>query len=140
MKDEEKQTKEIETIIKSNLAEGSFASAFAKKVAIQIAEHYQPKLPEDSVVLSREEWEKLLKIKEEASIKEINYFSNLHKLQKELEQIEKERDSAIDNCDIKSRETAEKIYYGIAWRYYDKEMLDILREYLAKEFNVEIKE
>lgn len=46
---------EIETIIKSNLAEGSFANAFARKVAIQIVEHYQSKHPEDSVVLSREE-------------------------------------------------------------------------------------
>lgn len=52
-----KQIEEIETIIKSNLAEGSFANAFARKVAIQIVEHYQPKLPEDSVVLSMEEWE-----------------------------------------------------------------------------------
>ena len=37
----EKQIEEIETIIKSNLTEGSFANAFAKKVAIQIAEYYQ---------------------------------------------------------------------------------------------------
>ena len=48
MKDKE-MIEEIETIIKSNLAEGSFANAFARKVAIQIVEHYQPKLPEDTV-------------------------------------------------------------------------------------------
>ena len=45
MKDREKQIEEIETIIKSNLAEGSFANAFARKVAIQIVEHHQTKLP-----------------------------------------------------------------------------------------------
>ena len=50
MKDKKNQIEEIETIIKSNLAEGSFANAFARKVAIQIVEHYQLKLPEDSVV------------------------------------------------------------------------------------------
>ena len=64
---------------------------------------------EDKVVLSKEEYERLLKIKEEASVKETNYFSNLFKLQKELEQVEKERDSAIDNCNRKSKKTAEKI-------------------------------
>lgn len=53
------EIEEIETIIKSNLTEGRFASAFAKKVAIQIAEHYQSKLPEDSIVLPKEEFEYL---------------------------------------------------------------------------------
>ena len=55
--DKENQIREIETIIKSNLAEGSFANAFAKKVAIQIVEYYQPKLPEDRVVLSKEDYQ-----------------------------------------------------------------------------------
>ena len=66
MGEKEKQIEEIETIIKSNLAEGSFANAFARKVAIQIVEHYQPKLPKDSVVLSKEEFEKLLEQRRKA--------------------------------------------------------------------------
>lgn len=69
MTEQEKQVKEIETIIKSNLAEGSFANAFARKVAIQIVEHYQPKLPEGSVVLSREGYDELLSRETRAFIK-----------------------------------------------------------------------
>ena len=113
------------------------------------------KTNKDSVVLSREEYERLLKIKEEASVKETNYFSNLFKLQKELEQVEKERDSAIDNCDRKSKETAErdfnkiikaleerkdrvKIVYGIAERRgIDMAIAEVER--IAKQCGVEIK-
>ena len=70
MKDREKQIEEVETIIKSNLAEGSFANAFARKVASQIVEHYQSKLPEDSVVLSADEFANLKKYAYEKGSKE----------------------------------------------------------------------
>lgn len=59
MEDKEKQIKEIETIIKSNLAEGSYASVFARKVAIQIVEHCQLNPSEDSFVLTNDNAEEL---------------------------------------------------------------------------------
>ena len=110
-------------------------------------------IDKNSVLLSREEYERLLKIKEEASVKETNYFSNLFKLQKELEQVEKERDSAIDNCDRKSKETAEKFESELkafikVWKMTDDDAMSIpfyrtlfkkIGE-LAKQFGVEIKE
>lgn len=86
MKNKEKQVEDIETIIKSNLAEGSFASAFAKKVAIQIAEYYQSKLSENSMVLlSREEYEKLLR--KYFVIKVLpygDYYTGINKKQREI--------------------------------------------------------
>ena len=57
MKDAEKQVKEIETIVKSNLAEGSFASVFARKVATQIVEHYQLVDKDNVTLFSKEELE-----------------------------------------------------------------------------------
>ena len=107
----------------------------------------------DMVLISREEYEKLLKIKEQSSIKETNYFSNLFKLQKELEQVEKERDSAIDNCDRKSKETAEKAF-EITKKIIDKKyaietpwtratlssIINQIEKEFAKHFGVDIKE
>lgn len=119
-----KQIEEIETIIKSNLAEGSFANAFARKVAIQIVEHYQPKLPEDSVVLSREEYE-LLK----NDLDKGNYG---------------EFESGFSQGYEKgSKETAEKIFSELL-KEFDKRKscgnADVVVYELAKQFGVEIKE
>lgn len=59
----------------------------------------------------------------------------------ELEQMAKAKMSAINNMAIiASQETAERCYYGLASRYYDKEMLEIFRDYIAKEFGFTIKE
>lgn len=119
-----KQIEEIETIIKSNLAEGSFANAFARKVAIQIVEHYQPKLPEDSVVLSKEEYDEI-KI----------YKSYIPEMKKAFDKV---RNAAI-------KETAEKIlkplYDACKDDSYGQMVVDFaILENLAKQFGVEIKE
>ena len=149
-----KDLKDLADIVRNVLVDRTdigYIPDLAFPVAKEVLKHYQSKLPKDSVVLSREEYERLLKIKEGMSVKEINYFSNLFKLQKELEQVEKERDSAIDNCDRKSKETAEK--YKIAMMLSIQEMhkyLEITEEQakilyhhnaeIAKQFGVEIKE
>ena len=112
MKDKEKQIEDIKRII-DNRCEAELGQVHASSKDGKVTKTVDTKLiakdiyeylNKDSVVLSREEYDKLLKIKEDASVKEINYFSNLFKLQKELEQVEKERDSAIGNCDRKGKE------------------------------------
>ena len=110
-------------------------------ILVDFENEIRKEISKDSVVLSREEYEKLLKIKEQSSIKETNYFSNLFKLQKELEQVEKERDSAIDNCDRKSKETAEKIDDFLC----ENDLLggwgiQAYRQFIKEQFGVEIKE
>lgn len=65
MKDKEKQIEEIITDIRKFIG---YDTPYTQKKALAdyLFEHYQPKLPKDSVVLSKEEYEKLktqLKIK-----------------------------------------------------------------------------
>ena len=64
MKDKEKQIEEMAKDIDDRLIEargwlGSMNRGKGYWIAQKLIEHYQPKLPEDSVVLSREEYEKL---------------------------------------------------------------------------------
>lgn len=133
---EKQLIEEIETIIKSNLAEGSFANAFARKVAIQIVEQYQPKLSEDSVVLTREELAKERelnrKIDREFVISEFNvqikesikkaYNQARKETAREILQELKERVNAIPHLYFNSYETLCEI---------DK---------LAKQYGVEIEQ
>lgn len=58
MKDKEKQIEEILTDIRKFIG---YDTPYTQKKALAdyLFEHYQPKLPEDSVVLSREEQDKL---------------------------------------------------------------------------------
>jgi hypothetical protein len=157
MKDKEKQIEEIETIIKSNLAEGSYANAFARKVAIQISEHYQPKLPEDSVVLSREEFNNLeqkiadLKISADFCKQQEEKIVDLSYDKFELKQEISEKDNKIAlleetiecikfNVDFARKETAEKILdlvyerlskfyqYDLDWKIPNEEVMALLEE------------
>jgi phage pi2 protein 07 len=137
MKDKEKQIEEMEYDISYIDSNGYYydedgykqdAYADTQKIAESLVDKGWVKLPKDRVVLSKEEFEKLKGRAEEV-------FNEMTERMKAEVKIAKKMGIVKG-----SKETAEKIYYGIAWRYYDKEMLDILREYLAKEFNVEIKE
>lgn len=134
MKDKEKQIEDVETIIKSNLAEGSFANTFARKVAIQIVEHYQPKLPEDSVVLSREEYKNLK-----------HYENEMYRLQGVVDTLTNEGWDILDEKEEKIRkaerkETAEKIIDLIKTFCPDKKFVEVITRIIAERFGVEIKE
>lgn len=128
MKYKEKQIEEMAKVIDDRLIEarswlGSMNRGEGYWIAQKLVEHYQPKLPEDSVVLSREEYEKL-KTLEEGHIT----------CEDMLEFVEKAR-----------KETADKIFndifklevYDDGWnKTYYKDHI----EKLAKQFGVEIKE
>ena len=80
MKDKEKQIEEILTDIRKFIG---YDTPYTEKKALAdyLFEHYQPKLSEDSVVLSREEW------------KTVNKFAN--ELEVEKEENEKRHQSEI---------------------------------------------
>ena len=52
-------------LIEANLWLGSMNKGKGYWIAEKLIEHYQPKLPEDSVVLSREEYERLKRVENE---------------------------------------------------------------------------
>lgn len=88
----------------------------AKEIAKVLAALGYRKITEGAVVVSRAEYN-------------------------DLKGLEKHFDDYLIKEIIETRkETAEKCYYGLASRYYDKEMLEIFRDYIAKEFGVTIKE
>lgn len=141
MKDKEKQIeekqieemakdlKDMASIVRLVLEERTdigYIPDLAFPIAKKLLEYYQPKLPEDSVVLSYKEYER---------------FKN----------IERNWESAVlTQRDLASKETAEKIFAEIIWysvkrigkttgdSYYQISY-DKLNE-LARKFNIKIKE
>lgn len=115
-------------------------------IAEQISEKYQPKFPEDSVVISKEEYN------------ELKYFPNkqlsyTEKLQRDAESYQKLTDNLISKISrleeelVNSRkETAEKF---MEW-LQDNELINLMftkeykqklvNDFLAKQLGVEIKE
>lgn len=120
MKDNEKQIEEMANFI--HRTEFVDISRYEEEtIAKELLKHYQPKLPEDSVVLTTEE----------------------------LKDMVKARTKCVENAIIRTRkETAEKIlvelynirdYYGESREYEIRIGEEGLKE-LAKQFGVEIKE
>ncbi len=109
-----------------------------KEVKEYGCKHYQPKLPKDRVVLSREEYQDL---KEYKNIAEQRKF-NLDYANVELRRLEAELNSAYKKG---SKETAEKILTYVGNLYDDGDQRFRLKDYqwhkdLCKQFGVEIKE
>lgn len=75
------------------------------------------KIPENAVVLTREDFETEKQM--------ANYWKERAKMWKQAAH------------DIR-KETAKEIYYHIAKAYYDKQMLEIFRTYLKERFGVEV--
>lgn len=110
-------------LIEANLWLGSMNKGKGYWIAEKLVEHYQPKLPEDSVVLSKEEYE-VLKIKEE----EKHWFETCMTVWK--------------NAKIySSEETAKKIYTKIKDSFLmDSENRYKLKLWLKEQFGVDIYE
>lgn len=113
--------------------------AKAIRLANELLEHYQPKLPEDSIVLTREKYD-ALKLIENYHIKSCGKNS--------IVLTEKEHEIAMRNqYDVGfgfgyqkgSKETAEKILKAVLEEVGEFYAGDIVEE-LAKQFGVEIKE
>ena len=109
--------------------------------------HYQPKLPKDSVVLSREEYEKLIAPRVFISKKELTDREITKKL--EMSEFSVIQDSGtIEMIPLRQdieKETAEKIlmplYDACKEDTYGQVVVDFsILENLAKQFGVEVKE
>ena len=131
-------------LIEANLWLGSMNKGKGYWIAEKLVEHYQPKLPKDSVVLSREEYEKLKRIEAEKD--------RLYEIKLDLENqlIEKgwtDYEGADEIEKRVSKETAEKIFKMLISKLDSNQFLSGKRiimevdvENLAKQFDVEIKE
>ena len=116
-------------LIEANLWLGSMNKGKGYWIAEKLVEHYQPKLPEDSVVLSKEEYNLLINIKKffETADNEIS-AGNLLVYLKEL--IAQER-----------KETAEKIYTKIKNSFLmDNKNRYKLKLWIKEQFGVNIYE
>lgn len=144
MKDKEKQIEEMancDKCVHKKICKNEFKGA--PIIEFQGCEHYQPKLPEDSVVLSREE-------KQE--------YENLVKLLTYNKPVKSRVYDVVKGIKNRaSKETAEKIFAkideelaectivnegGYGWNYQGYEATDLRKRLtkLAKQFDVEIKE
>lgn len=83
-------------LIEANCWLGTMYKGIGRWIAQTLVEHYQPKLPEDSVVLSREEYERITKeLVTEQRAMEIakEYFEKMRK-----ETAEKILNDLVKNC------------------------------------------
>ena len=114
MIDKEKQIEEMVNIIENafkvyfganDLVEPEDFPYQAKDLAKELLEHYQPKLPQDSVVLSREEYER--------GIIQIGYIEELEKDKKTYQEINLKLLNKIEELELKlkqeRKETVKKI-------------------------------
>lgn len=153
MKDKEKQIEEMAKVIDDRLIEargylGSMNRGEGYWIAQKLVEHYQPKLPKDSVVLSREEYEILTKDIEHPTdevLKKLVVGKNIL-TEQVIEKTSKETAEKIilpeietiktirDNCILPEPKYREG--------YVDccNTILFYLKNNLAKQFGVEIKE
>lgn len=105
-----------------------------EKIAEELLKYYQPKLPENAVVLTREEYDELKQAKILLEFREETI--------KYLEEANIRYSKALEN---KSKETAEKIlkplYDACKDDSYGQVVVDFaILERLAKQFGVKIKE
>ena len=142
------QKKQIEEMVTNLLAayngarqfEGTLMLDTIFDMAKYLVNKYQPKIPEHMIVISRDNYNRLTKDEEDIDkfCRSIGYLrqdnGNTVVTFKEFQ------DYVELQIDKASKETAEKCYYGLASRYYDKEMLEIFRDYIVKEFGITIKE
>lgn len=170
----QEQIEEMAKIIDDRLIEaklwlGSMNKGKGYWIAEKLIEYYQPKLPIDSVVLLKEEYEKLrslydceqgsymtssigdLPLTVEGLRKAVDEITRLNRVETELQELNiKYYNEAKDlRRELKqvSKETAEKIFKMLISKLDSNQFLSGKRiimevdvENLAKQFNVEIKE
>ena len=136
----EEMAKEIRTVLKKR-TDIVFIPDLGEPIAKELSKHYQPKIPEGSVVLSKEEYEEL-----EKGIKTHNYTAMFNACQ-EARILELEKRLCIIAYEAR-KETAREIFQKlfkehdvfndndviIAWQ-----VKEILYD-IAKQFGVEVEE
>ena len=147
MKDKEKQIEEMAKLIDDRILEanawiGSMNKGEGYWIAQELVKHYQPKLPKDSVVLSREEYEILTKDIEHPTdevLKKLIVGKNML-VEKAIEDTRKEMAEKILNTEFFIFEIENRS------EEYQKGYMQAVRECcsrkdeLAKQLGVEIKE
>ena len=145
----EEMAKAIKPILE-NRTDICFIPDLDKPIAKELLKHYQPKLPKDSVVLSREEYEMLANKYKNLEIKYSNLCDN-YRLCKDANETLKQK------VIIARKETAEKFYDKVNENIcvfqlenknreftdgYAQAIADICGrlDQVAKQFGVEIKE
>lgn len=144
---EQEQIEEMAKIIDDRLIEaggwlGSMNRGKGYWIAQKLVEHYQPKIPESSVVISKEEYD-TLKAENDKYVKDcIDYIATINKLENKVWEVEQQV----------SKETAEKIF-EVLYQWLDLENIekygfvtiqkfDFLRKFreIYKQFGVGVEE
>lgn len=141
---EQEQIEQMAKVIHDRLAEarcefGSMNISESYLIAQKLVEHYQPKLPEDSVVLSRDNYNRL---KRDSELYEARHEEKLKFFEKVYNQASKETAEKIFNDIIQAlEERKDKVeaFYGVAESVGADIAIRTVKE-LAKQFGVEIKE
>lgn len=144
MKDKEKQIEEMAKDVYENVyLEGHFPKSTSKAIARFIMEQGYRKLPKDSVVLSREEYEKLTAPRVFISKKQLSEKELAEKLKNFNYGIIGVDESSIEIIPTRAeieKETAEKIIDLIKTFCPDKKFKEIITHIISERLGVEIKE
>ena len=148
---EQEQIEEMAKVIDDRLIEargwlGSMNRGEGYWIAQKLVEHYQPKIPESSVVLSREEYSEL-KAENDKYVKDcIDYIATISKLENKVWEVEQQASKETAEQDfntiikaLEERKDRVKAFYGVAESVGVDIAIRTVKE-LAKQFNVEIKE
>ena len=151
MKDKEKQImklmKDKEFVKLVRLIENT-QPFYVETIALQVYKKYQPKLPEDSVVLSREEYERLLACEHNLNVGRESYrrmeeraYATIEDLKNELKQSRKETAEKFYKKVRKLLKKVDIIVDGDEGLVgYEESAVDKGLTEIAKQLNVEIKE
>lgn len=134
-------------LIEANNYFGSMNKGYGYWVAQKLVEHYQPKIPEGSVVLSREEYEIL--INQNKGLKEENHTLRLENndFEAQVKELEEQRDRqayiAEELIQEKHRwteqarkETAKEIYSWLKEHTFDSSFA-IIKTFFKEKYGVE---
>lgn len=121
---------------------GNFPCAMCGIVATELVEKYQPKIPEDSIVLTKKEWENYKSsFRNQLYCKDVQYGIEIKELRNDRdywrEEYRQARKETAREILIKGKQLVEK------WLSKDDEKVGFLfdfEEFIKKQFGVEIKE
>ena len=146
MKDKEKQIEEMAKIIDDRLLEarnwlGSMNKGEGYWIAQELVKHYQQKIPEDSVVLTREEYDNLKLEIQKAQINGVQAGLDMTKFKEESIKRKARKETAKDIIDfIKTLKVDEDGRHE--WRDHHNDSIDRVTLKLNQRFinNVEVNE
>ena len=116
-------------------------------IAEELLKYYQPKLSEDSVVLSKEEYEKLRETISDLRYDKFDLKNEISEKDNKIALLEGTIDCIKSNVGFARKETAEKIFKMLIselesnkFLYGKRIIMEVDVENLAKKYGVEVKE